>query len=591
MTTGQITITDNNDSKLIQAMIITPGLSGFNQTYSDNNGVTAWVLPWNESPFLVLTPKVIISQSVAQGGPTDITGNLTAIKWSYFAPSGVSGTSLIFSSPLNGATAQPNGTYFNNTTAGFSTAMLFGTSTVPTLTIKANLKATASNPKLPIYFEATYTEPGTGIVSSIIACAEIGLTLTGTNATWVRIGGTVDIISSYYGVAESKSVVLVYADLIKPALTGGVDNNSVTYKWEEIEPLTRTLDNVYGGGTSGSILNTKYGFLSTTAIAYYAANNGSIYPTTYNGHTANIGNTITGTSTYTATSIPTDDFTTTSPAFTDRKALVIHEDSVNGTGDYAVSCKDALGNIYKGFFTILDRTDPYQLTVASPSGDVLKNGTGSLALTPVVYYNGTQISSAVLLAGWTFYWQRNDKLGNRTGFIASGNANQTGAGWTISAATLYSAGNATITIKDSGGGIPTAGTYASYFTQGTLIKILLPDGLTTYRYAISAAGYNSTTGVISFANASATSPYAKDFNPAYINETNKLDTSTWVNVSGASATDITTPLATSFVGGTAWVCDYYKLTPTGGSITLTYVDAKSEIDVKGTFVCSGILNT
>lgn len=233
VSTGQITIVDNNDAKPITAFI-TNGSIPLQQIYSKNNGVEQF-LPSRSAQNLVLTVKAYVG---AASSSNDISLLLTGQKWSYDLGSALSTTTDITVVATTGQT--------------------------PTLTVKTNNLVTTASPNKTIYFEGDYTDPGTGLTSHIICKTELSVVQTGTNAVYIQLYGPSTI------EAAVKTQIEVRAELIR---SSGIDTDNLTYKWYEY-PSGRQIATANGDAN----VATKYGFrtkaqadaddLSNPAFAY-----------------------------------------------------------------------------------------------------------------------------------------------------------------------------------------------------------------------------------------------------------------------------------------------------------------------------------
>lgn len=356
VTTGQITIVDNNDARPITAYITaTPGTQ---QVFSKDESTVSYTPDWRTGASLVLTAKVFAG---ASGSAEDVTGLLTNRRWSLDLNNAITGSAALISSNAQMAALFTQGTGHTFTTVHNSSGS--------TLTISANLL-----PDLPLptfYFEGDYTDPITGLVSKVVAQIGLNVVKTGTNAVYVMIIGQTAIEAATGG---TKNVAAVTARLVRAA---GIDNSGITYRWFENNGGTEIND--------VAPFTSKYG-LKTTNLASQ--------PT---GNLSNIGSNLTA-----------------AGVWGTHNTLVIHESAVQDMGIYRVEAKDADGTIYQTYFTIYDVSDPYDLKVLSSAGEKLQNGVGSTQLTPDVYYGATRLTD---LTGWNFKWTFFNKDGKRGAFV------------------------------------------------------------------------------------------------------------------------------------------------------------------------------
>lgn len=225
VSTGQITIVDNNDAKPITAFI-TSNIST-NQIYAKDDAVITYI-PNYATTNLVLSAKVYVGGSTA---PVDVTNlsSLTGHKW--------------------------------------STDLTTSIGTTPVLTINTNMSL--ATPSLIYYYEADYTDPNTGLVSHIIAQIGVNVLQTGTNAIYVQVSGQ-NIIKTATGTV--KNTATMKADLVRAS---GVDDTGTTYQWYELPSNTPISQ------ATTSNWAAKYGFQTTVqANAGTVVNVGTGVPAT-----------------------------------------------------------------------------------------------------------------------------------------------------------------------------------------------------------------------------------------------------------------------------------------------------------------------
>lgn len=360
VSTGQITIVDNNDARPLTAYITcNPGPQ---QVYSKDESAISWTPDWttiNSNVGLVLTAKVFAG---AANGAEDVTGQLSNQKFS-LTPGGtaITGTATLITANTAMAAVFAG--------AAGRTFTVVTNNTGSTFTIKCNLKDTT--PQQVIYFEADYTDPTTGLVSRIVTSIILGLVKTGSNAVYVITRGK-DSIEQATG--QTKNVGVIAADLIR---VSGADKTGMTYRFFENNGNTQIINTAAFTG--------KYGMKLTDP---------SVSPT---GTLGEIG-----------LNLPP------SEGWSANNTLVIHESAVSDIGVYMVEARDSDLTIYKAFFTVYDLSDPYDVRILSSGGDKLQNGVGSTDLLPLVSYGAAQVSN---LTGWSFIWTYFDKDGKRAAFI------------------------------------------------------------------------------------------------------------------------------------------------------------------------------
>lgn len=391
VTTGQITIVDNNDARPITAFITASG--GTQQIYSKDESTVAWV-PDFTSVNNTLTAKVYVGSSAAA---VEVSAQLTSRKWSN----------------------------------DLSTSL--GSNT--TLVVNTNLDPAILASKV-YYFEGDYTDPITGLVSHIIAQITLTALKTGTNAVYLLPRGQMAIQESD---TATKNVAVICVDLMRAA---GIDTSGVTYQFYESNGTSQVVNT----------MTTKYG-LKTTA--------GGAAPT---GSASDIG-----------VNLPA------AAAWSGYNTLVVHESAVQDMSVIRAVAKDADGNQYQCYFTVMDASDPYDVKIVSTAGDKLQNGVGSTNLYPICYNGALQISIANS-AAWTFNWTFFDGAapGNRAGFIDTVRT-ATATGRNISANT---AGAAAVFTYDGA---------AITFAAGDMVKIVDSAGKAYYFEVASGTTVSNLT--------------------------------------------------------------------------------------------------
>ncbi|RWP29864.1 hypothetical protein [Mesorhizobium sp.] len=353
VSTGQITIVDNNDARPITAYITAN--PGPQQVFTKDESTVSYTPDWTAGAGLVLTAKVYIGGIAAA---EDVTGQLTNRKWSTDLSTALVGTgAAVSAAPTLDAIFDP----------GTFTVVHSGATS--TLTIDANMASTVAQGV--IYFEGDYTDPVTGLVSHVVAQIVLGLVKTGTNAVYVVTRGQSAIEQA---TGSTKTVAVVVADLMRAA---GHDTSGVNYRFFEANGATQII--------TGAPFNTEYG-LKTTASG--------VAPV---GALGDIG-----------VNLPA------AAAWSAHNTLVIHESAITDMMVFRVEARDADNVVFQTYFTIYDVSDPYQLNILSSTGDKLQNGIGSTVLTPEVYYGATKVAS---LTGWAFTWTFFNRDGKRGGFI------------------------------------------------------------------------------------------------------------------------------------------------------------------------------
>lgn len=205
VSSGQITIVDNNDARPITAFITAS--NGLQQIYSKDESAISFI------PNYTTTNNILTAVVYAGGtsGANNVTSQLTNKKWS---------TDLV-------------------------TSLGSGV----TYTINTNLDV--ASPQRTYYFEGDYTDPITGLVSHIIAQISISILKTGTNAVYLLPRGTSAIVESD---TAAKNVGVICVDLMRAA---GVDTSGITYQFYEANGVTQITN----------AMTTKYGLKTTAAGA------------------------------------------------------------------------------------------------------------------------------------------------------------------------------------------------------------------------------------------------------------------------------------------------------------------------------------
>lgn len=444
VSTGQITIVDNNDAKPITLFLSTAG-NPVQQTFTKDDTSISYN-PDYVTTNLVISPKIYVG---AANSALDISTSTTQVLNRWWGKT-VGGKEI-----YNGTSTNQDTSSFVATNGSTAVSSPFTVATDgKTLTISGNLRESITT--YPIVFEADYKDLATGLVTHIIATIEIAIVKTGTNAVYVRTRGYNSIEESTTG---TKNSIALCADLMR---SSGVDRTSLEYKWYSIVNGTATqIDQGFSG------YSTKFGFSDTSStgnpvtVALNTAVPSAGAALSYNSSGTGTGNTIT-----------------------------ISETAVNDIGLFRVDIRDTVENkTYSGYFTIYDVTDPYQVDLISSTGDKLPNGTGQTTITTKVYQGSTLVNTA----DWTFTWTFYDREGKRAGFIDTGD--------TTAAASMYNAGTGRLISANAGSN--GTGTYTITFdavstalsTTGAVIYDMVKvvkDGIATY-YEISAATTTTVT--------------------------------------------------------------------------------------------------
>ena len=410
VSTGQITIVDNNDAKPLTAYITaSPSIQ---QIFSKDESTQSFLPDWytaNTNTGIQLSPKVYVGST---SGATEITALLSNKRWTTVIGSG---------NIYNGSATTQNTTDFVDSSYGalaspFTVLADGSVNANNYLRIRGNLKETVGS--FTVFFEGDYTDTVTGLVTHVVAQITLNTVKTGTNAVFILTRGQFSIEEA---TGATKNAVAVAADLVRAG--GIIDTTGLTYKWYDTNGGTQI-------STSTASYATKYTLSSTTGPTppTAAAISGTGVPASGSGNSNN--------------------------------TLSISETAVTDIGIFRVDITDADSKTYSAYFTIYDVSDPYSVVVVSSAGDKLQNGVGSTNLTPDVYYGAAKVSS---LTGWSFTWYYYDRDGKRGGFIdtakistaggAPVTANTTGTSATITySGTSYAfvAGDVVKVVKPNG---------------------------------------------------------------------------------------------------------------------------------------------
>lgn len=416
VSTGQITIIDQNDAKPITAFI--SANTSLQTVYTKNDTSETYIPNWASSS-LELTPKIYVG---GVGTSLDLSSNTVQItnrKWTR--------------NSVGGAVIYDGGTTTQDETSFTTTSPFTVSANGIKLTISQNLKPDAV--QYPIYFECDYVDPTTGLITHIVTSVTLSLVKTGTNAVFINIRGQNAIEKS---TGQTKAKIAICADLVR---SSGVDRDNLTYKWYNATTgtavqITDALATLY------SITDT-----ATTAVPAAAGSLGTNLPAAGAGNTYNASGVGNG------------------------NTLTISENAINDVAVFKVDITDSEGDsqnpkTYTQYFTVYDLEDPYDVRIVSNTGDKLPNGVGNTTLTPQVFYGGTPVSN---LAGWEFDWILRNKAGAICSFI---NPNVTG--WSWSGIPIKSTGNSYDTSSkvltlDANPGSFTIGTASN---QTNLVKLV-----------------------------------------------------------------------------------------------------------------------
>ena len=251
VSTGQITIVDNNDARPITGYITAN--PGPQQAYSKDESSVSYAPDWttvNGNLGILLTAKVFIG---GVGAAQDITGQLTNRRWSMDQANAITGTNALISSNAQMAAAFNSG-------AGF-TFTVVNDASGSSLRIKSNILGTLQ--QVTVFFEGDYTDPSTGLVSRVLSQLTMGLVRTGTNAVFVLTRGTSAIEQA---TGATKNVAVIAADLMRAA---GVDQTGITYRFFEnngASQVDNTKSTQFGLKTSSNVSAMPVGSLADIGV-------------------------------------------------------------------------------------------------------------------------------------------------------------------------------------------------------------------------------------------------------------------------------------------------------------------------------------
>lgn len=191
VTTGQITIVDNNDARPITAYIASS--QGTQQIYSKDEDTVGFIPSWSSGSPNVLTAYIYVGQT--NNSKLLVASDLQNIKWSL---SSVDGAAL---------------------------ATVSNVRTVSGLTLSLLKNIDPATPNQTYFFQADYTDPITALVSHIIISIQLSLVKTGTNAVYMVMRGQTVIRKSN---TTEKAVVAVAVNVVRSV---GFDTTNITYKF------------------------------------------------------------------------------------------------------------------------------------------------------------------------------------------------------------------------------------------------------------------------------------------------------------------------------------------------------------------------
>lgn len=450
VSSGQVTIFDNNDARTITAYI-TP-----NVTVAQTITSTTTLPDWTASS-LVLTAKVNVSGVL----PATVLNKLSE-RMFVFDPNSTTSDipAALVDKFLDGSGVQSTSTNF--VVAGITA----GQQVEPTLTISANLKKDIVN--VPIYFKAKFLDPATNQPTDILSQITLSSLKTGTDAVTVEVLGDFNVESA---PNKTDGRAIIGARLTK---LGVVDTTDLIYRWFVYPAGSGTPTHINSGYAGKAKLKISSTDLITTPA-----------PTIVNGAALNSGFP-------TVAYVQGAEATTTSGStYATGNCLSVSEEAVLGITRFRVEIYDTVdAKTYGTDFSLVDPGDQYQITIDYTT-NVFKNATGTATLTPKVF-NGKDKPKAGVAPGpmlptdlktWKFYWYLRDQNGNPSAFTST---NKLSGGASITSNTTT-----TVTAASVGG-----------LVAGDLVKFVRIDGVTAYLAQIlSIASTTITIGALSGDNA------------------------------------------------------------------------------------------
>lgn len=255
-----------------------------------------------------------------------------------------------------------------------------GASKPKALTIKTNILA--GLPGKDFMVKIVYRDPSTGL--DLIYKTDISLSRV-VNGSGIA-DGTVTALDGNIFKNGTVTNLRLLAELWRGSV---IDTSLVTYAWFVMDPAVVTDQ---GGGVGWRKLTEVAGVVTGTAT-----NTLTVFPSAF----TNIG-------VFKSTMKDTDAASTT----------------------YNTTFMDTI--------TLIDQSDPIQVSVVSPGGDVFKNGVGSTVLTAKLFQSGVEIDAAG--TKYTYKWYQY----NSAGVL---NANFGGAGVSFKTGKTLAVGDADVDVK------------------------------------------------------------------------------------------------------------------------------------------------
>lgn len=430
VSTGQLTIVDQNDAKPITALI--SANRALQQVYSKDNGIDTYTPNWT-------TNTVVLSANVFVGGVNVVTDPAcTGHVWS---------------------------TTFNGTALGGGTGVSY----------THNTNLAIATPAITYYYRCTYTDPVTSIQSRIDAQITLSVVQTGSNAVYVLVTGN-DVIKKAEGT--TKNVAVIEADLVR---TSGYDSDNLQYRWYSISSAgVRTK---LWSGVAGV---TNYGVKSTPVNTPPSGTSSDLGAGTFT--TAGMGSAGTTTSDADWSTAGSPGFNTLVIGEGAVNNTQLFQVEIRDTAEGAAASRP----VYTAYFTVSDVSDPYSLEIIALGGDRLLNGTGSTGTVVKVYRGATEIASYTgWTFDWYLRNQLGSRVGfvasaspPNPDLVRNVTANTTG-GVTLDTAATFNAGDL-VKLVSSGGSIIKFAQVAASTT--TAVTLQTPTGDNALAGAVASTG-------------------------------------------------------------------------------------------------------
>lgn len=428
VSTGQLTIVDQNDAKPITALV--SASRALQQAYSKDNGVELYTPNWTTST-VVLTANVFVGGVNVANDPA-----CTGHTWS---------------------------TSFNGTSVGSAVSYTHNTNITPAVGA------------ITYYYRCVYTDPITSVQTRIDAQVTLSVVQTGTNAVFIQISGQ-DVIKKAEGT--TKNVAVMKAALVR---SSGYDADNLQYRWYSVS--TAGVATKLHSAVTGV---ANYGIKSTASASAPTATSDDLGAAKFTAAGITTPDVGTGAADWcTAGSPGYNTLVVGEAAITN---LQLFKVEVRDTAEGAEESRP----VYTAYFTISDVSDPYTCEVIADAGDRLLNGTGSTGTTIKVYRGAKEISSySGWTFDWYLRNKMGSRVGfvaaaspPTPDLVRNITGNTTG-GITIDAiATL--AANDLVKLVSSGGSIVKFAQVAA--STGTAVTLVAPTGDNILVGAVGATG-------------------------------------------------------------------------------------------------------